>query len=98
MDALSNSWAEAAAEARRRAESFVTSRKWSDAYYHCGTHPDDPVASPDGSGHPPTWRVVFAPVPPPGSVIDGGELVVAVNLRTGAVTVHQWSNIAEPHT
>ncbi|MGL6094737.1 MAG: hypothetical protein ACRC7O_02900 [Fimbriiglobus sp.] len=95
MDALSNPWAEAAAEARKRAEAFVAARRWGDSYYHCVTRPDNPVASSDGSGHPLTWRVVFAPVPPPGGVIDGGELVVAVDLGSGAVAVHRWSNIVE---
>jgi hypothetical protein len=41
------------------------------------------------SKHPVAWLVVFAFDPPEGSVMDGGELFVAVNLDSGTVVIRE---------
>ena len=87
MARLRYSWAEAQAEATRQAEAFVAGRLDPDHWRHRGTHPDALVSPSRSSKHPVAWVAVFAPVPPDGAAIDGGELFVAVDLESGSVAV-----------
>ena len=89
MARLRYSRAEAEAEATRRAEAFVADRPDRDQWRHRGTVPQTGVPSGRASKHPVAWVAAFAPVPPDGSVIDGGELFVAVDLESGAVEVRE---------
>jgi hypothetical protein len=81
---------EAQAEATRRAEAFVADRPDRDKFRLRGAHPDSLVPPSQASKHPVTWVVVYAPVPPEGGVIDGGELFVAVDLERCTVGLQQW--------
>jgi hypothetical protein len=79
--------AEAQAEATRRAAAFVAERPDGEQLQHRGTFPDTLVPPSRASRHPVAWVAVFAPIPPDGGVIDGGELFVAVDLESGSVSV-----------
>lgn len=72
-------------EAIRRAEAFAVD--WPDRGRSQlrGAFPNTGVPPSQASKHPVAWLVVFAPVPPEGGVIDGGELFVAVDLESGSV-------------
>ncbi|MDB5310755.1 MAG: hypothetical protein JWO38_4957 [Gemmataceae bacterium] len=87
MARLRYSRTEAQAEAQRRAEAFVADRPDRDQWRLRGTSPNTLVPPSRASKHPVAWVAVFAPVPPDGGVIDGGELFVAVDLETGGVGV-----------
>lgn len=75
----------AKAEATRRADEFVASLPDHNEWRHISTNPDtfDPPRS--SSKHPMTWVATYVPIPPCGSVIDGGELFVIVDLELGRV-------------
>ena len=90
MDRLRYSLAEAQAEATRRAEAFVADRPDRDEFRLRGAYADSLVPPSAASKHPVAWIVVFAPVPPEGGVIDGGELLVAVDLKHGTVGLRPW--------
>jgi hypothetical protein len=77
--------AEAEAEATRRAEAFVAGRPDRDQLRHRGTFPDSTVPRSQSSKYPVVWVAVFAPIPPDGCIIDGGELFVAIDLESGSV-------------
>jgi len=81
---------EAEAEATRRAEAFVARRPDRDRLRYRGTFPDSTVPPSRSSKHPVGWVAVFAPVPPAGGAIDGGELLVAVDLESGAVSIKEF--------
>ena len=87
MARLRYSRAQAEAEATRRAKEYVASRPNADQLRHRGTYPDSLVRSSHGSKHPVAGVAVFAPIPPDGCVMDGGELFVAVDLESGAVGI-----------
>ena len=90
MSRLRYSLAEAQAEATRRAEAFVAVRPDRDEFRLRGARPDSQASPVRASKHPVAWVVVFAPVPPEGGVIDGGELFVAVDLEQGTVSLRPW--------
>lgn len=90
MGRLRYSRAEAEAEATRRAERFVADRPDREVLRHCGTYPDWVVPPSPASKHPVAWVAVFAPIPPDGGVIDGGELFVVVDLESGSVAVRDF--------
>lgn len=81
------SLAEARAEATRRSAAFVAARPDRDEWRHFSTRPDPMAAPGRASKHPVAWIAWFAPVPPEGGVIDGGELRVAVDLEFGTVAL-----------
>jgi hypothetical protein len=87
---LRYSLTEARAEATRRAEAFLAGRPDRDEFRLRGAHPDSLVPPSRASKHPVAWVVVYAPVPPEGGVIDGGELFVAVDLESGTVDLRTW--------
>jgi hypothetical protein len=80
----------AQAEATRRAEAFIADRPDRGQFRHHGTFPDTLVPPSRASKHPVAWVAVFAPVPPDGGVIDGGELFMAVDLEAGTVGIRPW--------
>jgi len=86
---LRYSWEVALAEAIRRAEGFVADRPDRDSWRFRKAFPNTLVPPSPASKHPVSWLVLFAPVPPDGGVIDGGELFVAVDLESGSVGL-QW--------
>ncbi len=90
MARLRYSREQAQAEAIRRAEAFVTDRPDRDELRLSGAIPNTLVPPSQASKHPVAWFVLFAPVPPDGGVIDGGELCVAVDLESGSVELHWW--------
>jgi hypothetical protein len=90
MARLRYSWLEAQAEATRRAESFMAVRPDRDRFRLRGAGPDTLVPPSQASKHPVAWVVMYAPVPPEGGVIDGGELFVTVDLESGAVGVREF--------
>lgn len=77
--------AEAQAEASRRAAEFIAARTDRDCWRHLSTSPkmNGPVRP--ASKHPLVWLAMYAPVPPDGVTIDGGELFVIVDLELGTV-------------
>ncbi len=85
MGRLRYSLTEAQDEATRRAEAFVAGRPDRDRFRLRGAGPDSMVPPSRASKHPVGWVVVYAPVPPEGGAIDGGELCVAVDLELGTV-------------
>jgi len=82
---LRYSRAEAEAEATRRAKEFIANRPDYIQMRYGGTVPNSRVKPSRTSKHPFAWIVIFDPIPPDGCVIDGGELLVAVNLETGEI-------------
>jgi hypothetical protein len=79
--------AEAEAEATRRAAAFVAQRPDRDCWRHIHTAPDSIGLPRRSSKHPVVWVATYAPVPPEGGTIDGGELFVAVDLEPDTVVV-----------
>ena len=71
----------AKAEAIRRAEAFVAERPDRDELRLRGAFANPLVPPSKASKHPVAWLVLFAPLPPEGGVIDGGELFVVANLE-----------------
>ena len=90
MGRLRYTLAEGRDEATRRAETFVADRPDRDQFRLRGAGPDSLVPPSRASKHPIAWVVVYAPVPPDGGVIDGGELFVAVDLERGTVGLLTW--------
>jgi hypothetical protein len=84
------SLAEAKAEATRRAAEFVAARADGHGWRHISTTPDSFASPGRKSKHPVAWLAMYAPVPPEGAVIDGGELFVAVDLELGTVGVRDF--------
>jgi hypothetical protein len=82
--------AEAQAEATRRAAEFVSGRPDRDEWRHSGTIPDSLSPPSQACKHPMGWVAVYAPIPPDGGVMDGGELFVAVDLESGVVAVRRF--------
>jgi hypothetical protein len=87
---LRYSLAEAQAEATRRAEVFVADRADRDQWLLRGAAPNTLVPPSQASKHPVAWVVIYAPVPPEGGAIDGGELFVAVDLELGTISLRPW--------
>lgn len=85
MGRVRYSLAEAKAEATRRAAEFVASRPDANEWRHISTGPDNFGPPRSSSKHPVAWIAMYAPIPPDGSVIDGGELFVIVDLEFGTV-------------
>ncbi len=81
---------EARAEATRRAEAFVSDRADRDQWLLRGAAPNTLVPPSRASKHPVAWVVIYAPVPPEGEAIDGGELFVAVDLERDTVGLSRW--------
>jgi hypothetical protein len=77
----------AEAEATRRAAQFVVARAGREEWRNVCTVPDDLAPKQDSSKNPVVWVAIYAPVPPEGSVIDGGELFVVVDLELDTVAV-----------
>ncbi|MCE9560864.1 MAG: hypothetical protein K8U57_02305 [Planctomycetes bacterium] len=88
MARLRYSREEAQAEAVRRAEAFVADRADCDEWRLRMAFPNTLLSPSQASKHPVAWFVLFAPVPPEGGVIDGGEMCVAVDLESGSVGLH----------
>jgi hypothetical protein len=82
---LRYSLAAAEAEATRLAEEFVARRSDSDKFRHCRTYADPLSPAKVGSKHATAWVAVFAPILQCDEVIDGGELLVAVDFARGTV-------------
>lgn len=80
---------QAKAEAARRAADFVTRLPNCGGARLRGIHPDTAVRQSRSSKQPVTWVAVFAFDPPGGAVMDGGELLVKVDLKSGEVTLCQ---------
>jgi len=89
MSRVRYSRAEALKEATDRAAAFVARRadEWDWRYRYISTSPAHVEPPRRSSKHPVVWAVMFAPIPPPGSVIDGGELLVIVDLEQDTVSV-----------
>jgi len=81
---------EARDEATRRGVAFVAARPDRDNWLLRGAGSNTTVLPSRASKHPFAWVVVFAPVPPEGGLIDGGELFVAVDLELGTVGIRPW--------
>mgnify|MGYP006969361497 CR=1 FL=1 len=79
--------AEAEAEATRFASEFVAGRRGCSSDHCVGAFPDATAPRGRASKHPLAWVVVFKAPQPPGVVMDGGELFVAVNLETNTIAV-----------
>jgi hypothetical protein len=80
--------AEAKGEATRLATEFVQSQRNFPPHRWVSTSPSSKASAGAGtSKHPVVWNVMFVPVMPAGTVMDGGELVVAVDLSTRLVAV-----------
>lgn len=90
MARLRYSLSEAQAEATRRAEAFIAGRPDRNGFNLRGAYPDPLVSLSKASKHPVAWVVIYAPIPPEGCVIDGGELFVAVDLELGTVGLRYW--------
>ncbi|VTU02344.1 unnamed protein product [Gemmataceae bacterium] len=88
MARLRYSRAEAEAEATRRAEAFVAVRPDRERFRFRGAFPDTAVSPRRASKHPVVWVAMFQLIPENGDVIDGGELLVSVDLETGRVGYH----------
>lgn len=78
---------EAEAEASRRAAEFVAQLPRCEFMRQQGVYPDTTVVRSHSSKHPVAWVVVFAYEPGEGAVMDGGELIVTVDLESGVVAV-----------
>jgi hypothetical protein len=78
-------WADAEAEATRRAKDFVAARPDRGELGHRITYPDSLAPAGRRSKHPMVWVAVFTPVHEGGEVIDGGELLLVVDLESGSV-------------
>ena len=78
--------AEAQAEATRRAAAFIAGRDDRHNWRHVSTTPD--VARRAGKV-PVGWVAMYARIAPDGTVIDGGELLVIVDLASGSVGLRQ---------
>lgn len=87
MARIRYSLAEASAEAARLATEFVAGRSDAAEWKIRFISPNTLVPPSQASKHPVAWVVTFAPLPPEGSVIDGGELFVCVDLESGAVAL-----------
>lgn len=79
--------AEAKAEATRRAGEFVASRPDHEQWRHVSTSPHRFGAPSSASKHPTVWLAMYAPVSAEGSVVDGGELFVIVDLELRTVRI-----------
>ena len=90
MSRLRYSRAEAEAEAIRRAGALVAGRPDCDQWRLRGASPNPLVPPSQASKHPVGWLVLFAPVPPEGELIDGGELFVAVDLELCTIGLLSW--------
>lgn len=88
MARLKFSRPEAEAEATRLAQKIIAARSDCFTWRHLGTHPDTNALPSRGSKHPIHWIVTFAPIPRGGEIIDGGELIMTVNLETGLISHH----------
>jgi len=80
---------EAQLEAARRASEFVSGLPSCTGLRLRGTHPDTTAPQSRASKHPVAWIVVFSLDLPDGTVMDGGELFVAVNLDSGAGAIRE---------
>lgn len=90
MGRLRYSLTQAQAEATRRAEAFVADRADRDQWQLRGAFPNTLVPPSQASKHPVAWVVMYSPVPPEGSLIDGGEMFVAVDLELGTIGLRPW--------
>jgi hypothetical protein len=75
-------------EAARRALEFVSGLPSCTALRLRSMHPDTTVPQSGASKHPVAWIVVFSLDLPDGAAMDG-QVVVAVNLDSGAVTIRE---------
>lgn len=78
---------DAAVEASRLAMEFVASLPEHSSARLVRVYPDGFVAKSPSSKHPLAWVAVFQPRHPPEEVVDGGELVVAVDLEGKTASV-----------
>ncbi len=78
---------EAAAEATRRATEFVAGLPGGESGRCTGAFPDPFAIRSRNTKHPVSWVVRFV-FHPPEVIQDGGDLLIAVNLETGAATMH----------
>ena len=85
---LRYSLAEAQAEATRRAVAFVAARPDRSELRLRRAFPAPRVSPCRDSRHPVAWIVAFAPIPPEDGVIDGGELLVSVDLESVTVSIN----------
>jgi hypothetical protein len=86
---LRYSLVEAQAEATRLAEALIADQPGRDQLRHQGTFPDTTVPLSRRSKHPVAWIAVFTPVLAGASTLDGGELLVAVDLERGLATIRE---------
>jgi hypothetical protein len=89
MSRLRFSRAEAEAEATRLASEYVAGLAGTSTVRCIRAYPDATALRSHNSKHPVAWLVVFKASQPPGVVVDGGELFVAVDLDTGAVAIRE---------
>ena len=72
-----------------RASEFVSGLPGYAGFQVRRTYPDTTVPRSRASKHPLAWIVVFAFDPLDGSSMDGGELIVAVNLDSGMIAIRE---------
>jgi hypothetical protein len=89
MGRIRYSNANAHLEATRRAAAFIADRADRDNWRYVSTSADRVGPSRRSSKHPVVWVTTYAPVPSNGEVIDGGELVVIVDLELDTVGLRQ---------
>jgi len=89
MERIRFTRAQAQNEASRRATEFVSELPSCTGFRLRGAHPDTTMPKSQSSKHPIAWLVVFGLDQPDGSVMDGGELFVAVDLESGAIAIRE---------
>jgi hypothetical protein len=78
---------QAKAEATQRAEHFVAGLANGSGARLADAFADTSVPGSRSSKHPVAWVIVFTFDPPDGAVMDGGELLVSVDLESGVIAV-----------
>ena len=86
MTRLRYTRAEAETEAARLAMEFVQGLPDTEDAKLYRVSPVNSAPKSDASKFPVVWSAMFVFPSPAGSVIDGGELIVTVNIETKAVT------------
>jgi hypothetical protein len=78
---------EARAEAERLAKSYVTNLSGCETLELFGSNPLLSAPRSNASKHPVQWLVSFRDPPPPDAVVDGGELILDVNVESKSVAI-----------
>ena len=81
---------QAAEKATRLAVEFKQTFPNFERYRYLITFPDRFTPQSNSTKHPVNWSVTFKLDPPPGAVLDGGELTVMVNIETNEVRLSDF--------